>query len=91
MIGNDVRIAAGTVIIPANHGFKDTSQKICDQDINAEGIFIADDCWIGAGATILDGVSIGKGCVVGAGSIVTKSVEPFSIIAGNPASMIGKR
>lgn len=91
IIGNDVRIATGTVIIPANHGFKDRSTKICDQAIDAQGITIGNNCWIGAGVTILDGVSIGEGCVVGAGSIVTKTVESFSIIAGNPAIVIGTR
>lgn len=90
-IGNDVRVATGVVIVPANHGFQDKTKKINEQTINAQGISIGDDCWIGAGAVILDGVSIGFGCVVGAGSIVTKSVEPFRIVAGNPAKVIGKR
>jgi len=54
-------------------------------------IIIEDYVWIGAHALLLQGVTIGKGAVVGAGSIVTKDVEPFTIVAGNPAKQIGKR
>jgi acetyltransferase-like isoleucine patch superfamily enzyme len=40
--------------------------------------------------TVLAGVTIGRGCVVGAGSVVTKDVEEYSIVVGNPARMIKK-
>lgn len=90
-IGNDVRISTGVVIIPSNHGFYDRNQKICDHPLTKKGIVIEDDCWIGANAVILDGVHIGKGSVIGAGSIVASSVEPYSIVAGNPAKLIKKR
>lgn len=46
------------------------------------------DSWIGVGAIILNGVTIGDGAVVGAGAVVTKDVEPFTIVAGNPARKI---
>ena len=49
---------------------------------------IEDDAYIGAGATILPGVSIGKGAVVGAGAVVTKSVAPETRVAGVPAARI---
>jgi len=90
-IGNDVRIATGTVIIPANHGFQDREKKICDQEITAKGITISHNCWIGANVTILDGVTVGEGCVIGAGSVVTKSIEDYSIAVGSPAKIIQKR
>lgn len=51
-----------------------------------KGIIIGNDVWIGTRAIILPGVKIGDGAVVGAGSIVTKNVDPYSIIAGVPAS-----
>jgi len=86
-----VRVAAGTIIIPANHGFHDRSKKICEQPISAKGITIGNDCWIGAGVRILDGVTIEDGCVIGAGSVVTKSVGPYTVIAGNPARVIKNR
>lgn len=54
-------------------------------------ITVKDDVWIGHGATILSGVTIGQGAIVGAKSVVTKDVEPYSIVAGNPANIIGYR
>ncbi len=52
---------------------------------------IGNDVWIGAGAIIIQGVNIGDGAVIGAGSVVTKDVEAYSIVAGNPAKFIRKR
>jgi SAM-dependent methyltransferase len=49
---------------------------------------IEDDVWIGFNATILKGVTIGKGAIVGACSVVTKNVEPYSIVIGNPAQKL---
>lgn len=55
------------------------------------GIIIEDDAWIGWRAIILDGVTVGRGAVVGAGSVVTKTVSPYTIVAGVPAKEVGKR
>jgi acetyltransferase-like isoleucine patch superfamily enzyme len=52
---------------------------------------IGNDVWIGSGATILSGVRIGDGAAVGAKSVVTKDVEPYAIVVGNPARAIRKR
>ena len=54
-------------------------------------ITIGDDVWIGLGSIILSGVTIGEGSIVAAGSVVTKNVEPFCIVAGNPANKIRNR
>jgi virginiamycin A acetyltransferase len=54
-------------------------------------VVIGNDVWIGRNSTILSGVTIGDGAVVGACSLVTKNVEPYSIVAGNPAQLIRKR
>jgi len=55
-------------------------------------LIIGNDVWIGDGVTILPGCkSIGDGAIIGAASVVTKDVESFSIIAGNPAKVIRKR
>jgi acetyltransferase-like isoleucine patch superfamily enzyme len=51
-------------------------------------ITIKNDVWIGHGAIILSGVHVGNGAVIGAGSVVTKDVEDFAIVAGNPAKLI---
>ena len=53
-------------------------------------IVIGDKVWIGFDATILKGVTIGEGAVVGAKSVVTKDVEAWTVVAGNPAKIIRK-
>jgi acetyltransferase-like isoleucine patch superfamily enzyme len=90
-IGNNVRIAAHCTIIPANHIYANPSIPIVEQGETMKGIMIHDDVWIGAGAIILDGVEIGEGSVVAAGAVITKSVPPYSVVAGVPARIIKKR
>lgn len=53
-------------------------------------ITIGEDCWLGGNVIVLPGVTIGKGSTVGAGSVVTKDVEPYTCVAGNPARFIRK-
>lgn len=54
-------------------------------------ITIGNDVWIGAGAKIMRGVNIGDGAILGAGAVVTKDVEPYTIVGGVPAKVIRKR
>lgn len=54
-------------------------------------VTIGNDVWIGYNVNIMSGVTIGDGAVIGSGSIVTKYVEPYSIVAGNPAKLIKYR
>jgi len=54
-------------------------------------VVIGDRAWIGYRAIILPGVNIGEGAVVGAGALVTKDVDPYAIVVGNPARKIGER
>jgi acetyltransferase-like isoleucine patch superfamily enzyme len=91
IIGNGVLIGPQVTIIPANYGFKDRNTPFRLQAGSLKGITIEDDVWIGAGVTILDGCKIGKGSVVGAGSVITKNVEPYSIVVGVPAKKLGTR
>lgn len=51
-------------------------------------IKICDRVWIGFNAIILKGVTIGEGAVVGAGAVVTRDVEPYTVVAGNPARVV---
>lgn len=90
-IGNGVRIATHSVIIPANHNYSDINKEIRLQGETKKGIEIKDDVWIGARVTILDGVTIGNGCVIGAGSVVTKSIPPYSVAVGVPAKVVRNR
>jgi len=84
-IGNGVRIAAHTVIVPANHIISDTEKYIYEQGQSLKGIIIEDDVWLGSGVKVMDGVTIKKGSVIGAGAVVTKSTEPYGVYIGVPA------
>ena len=90
-IGNGVRIAAGTVIIPANHNFDEPDVPIHQQGVTAQGIVIEDDVWIGANVTVLDGVRLGHGSVIAAGAVVNHDVQPFSVMGGVPARLLKQR
>ncbi|HAT77317.1 MAG TPA: hypothetical protein DCS17_01840 [Flavobacterium sp.] len=53
-----------------------------------EEITIGDNVFLGAGAIILPGVNVGDGAIIGAGSIVTKDIDPYTVVAGNPAKFM---
>jgi lipopolysaccharide transport system ATP-binding protein len=54
-------------------------------------IIVGNDVWIGAQSTIMSGIKIGDGAIVAAGALVTKDVEPFSVVGGNPAKHLKYR
>lgn len=91
VIGENVIMGPRVSIFSENHIYSNLDIPIRVQGTSRQGVNIEDDCWIGSGSIILDGVSIGKGCVVAAGSIVNKTVPPYSVVAGIPAKVIKKR
>lgn len=54
-------------------------------------LWIQDDCWLGANVVVSPGVTVGRGSVVGANSVVVRDVEPYSVVAGAPARLVGQR
>lgn len=90
-IGSNVLCGQYVSFHAENHRFADPGRLIREQGVTHRGIEVEDDCWIGSGATVLDGVVIGRGAVVAAGAVVTKSVPPLAIVAGVPARVIGAR
>lgn len=91
-IGNSVLMGEDVLFLTQNHAYKSAQQLIGSQgQLEVEGIVIGDDVWIGTRAIILPGVTVGTGAVVGAGSVVTKEVAPYSVVAGNPARVVGFR
>lgn len=66
-------------------------KDICDAWDNKGDIVIGNDVWIGYEAVILSGVTIGDGAVIGSRAVVTKDVEPYTIVGGVPAKPIRKR
>lgn len=84
-IGDHTMIAPRVTVIPANHGFADNGVLMCKQPMDLQGVTIEDDCWLGTGVTVLDGVTLGSGCVIGANSVVTRSIGKKMIAFGVPA------
>ena len=84
--GSDVSIGPEATILTLGHDPQspDFSDKGGD-------VIIGDHVWIAYRAIILPGVTIGDGAIIGAGSVVTKDVEPYTIVAGNPAKFIKHR
>lgn len=82
-IGNNCALGPRVRILSATHDY-----HYLDLPDTAASVLLGDHVWIGAGATILPGVSIGNGAIVAAGSVVTKDVEAFTIVGGNPARFI---
>lgn len=85
-IGERVCINDGAILLTASHNLKDPMWR----HVKAP-IIIEDYAWIATNAIILPGVHIGKGAVVGAGAVVSKNVNAYEIVAGNPAQAISKK
>ena len=86
-IGDHVAIGPYTVINSGSHQYSDPKKLVRQQGHRIEAINIEKGAWLGAHITVLPGVSIGEGAVVGSGAVVTKSVEPFSVVVGIPAHL----
>ncbi len=92
IIGNDVMMGANVSIFSRNHKFSDTNIPMNKQGFSEElPVIIGDDVWIGANVIILPGVKIGSGSIIGAGAVVTKDVEEYTVVGGNPATLLKKR
>lgn len=98
-IGNDVMLAWGVTIVDHNsHSIRFSERSGETQrwlkghknwsGVSTASVHIQDRVWVGFNAIILKGVTIGEGAVVAAGAVVTKSVPPWTIVAGNPARVI---
>lgn len=106
IIGKFCQIASGVefVMNGANHqmnavttypfytleGWEQNAPSLNDLPIKGDTV-IGNDVWIGQNATILPGVHIGDGAIIGANSVVGSNIEPYTIVAGNPARIIRKR
>lgn len=87
-IGDRVYTSPMVQIVAVDHVFDDPARPFVEQGITARGITIEDDVWIGSGAVITDGVRIGRGAVVAAGAVVTRDVEPHTVVGGVPARLL---
>jgi maltose O-acetyltransferase len=85
-VGNDVSIGPEAAILTLGHD----PQSPDFVDKGGE-VTLGDRVWVCYRAIILPGVRIGEGAVVGAGAVVSRDVEPYSIVAGSPAKPVGSR
>lgn len=86
IIGANVSISNEVIILTADHDVDTPEMRGRERKVQ-----IDDYVWIGTRAIILPGVTIGKGALIAAGAVVTKNVEPFTVVAGIPAKVIKNR
>jgi len=88
-IGENTMIAPQCAFIGLNHKF----DELTLQHVGSESspIVVGNHVWIGYGARVLSGVHIGDYAIIGAGAVVTKDVEPYTVVGGVPAKLIRKR
>ncbi len=102
-IGNFCTFAPNVYISSGKHYYdhkphlyiKDQDELVANDKTLAQAhskkVTIGDDCWLGINSVIMAGLNIGRGCVIGANAVVTKDLEPFSVVGGAPAKLIKKR
>ncbi len=89
-IGDRVLVGSNATIMDTDfHPLSPQARKNRAEPITRP-IRIEDDVFIGTQAMILKGVTVGRGAVIGAGAVVTRDVPPFTIVAGNPACVVGE-
>ena len=91
IIGDNCMVGPNVVIRSSNHEYRQKDVPIKDQGHTGGTIILEDDVWIASTAVIVPNVRIGKGAIVGAGAVVTKDVEPYTLVAGVPAKVIREK
>ncbi len=91
LIGNDVIMGPQVRIFSENHNYGNPEELIRNQGQTRKGVVIGNNCWIGAGVTILDGSEIGDGCVIAAGAVVSGSIPANAVAMGIPARVHKQR
>jgi galactoside O-acetyltransferase len=90
-IGDDSGVAHNGVLRASRHHYEDPNVPFKAQGHEPGSIIIDEDVWVAPNCVLLPGTHIEKGCIVASGSIVGGVVKSYSIVAGNPARVIGKR
>jgi maltose O-acetyltransferase len=90
-IGDDILFGPSVYIDTHMHNFQKTDVAMKKQGRTEKSVVLGRDIWVGAKAVLLSGITIGEGSIIAAGAVVTKDVEPYSIVAGVPARVIRNR
>ncbi|MBU0985582.1 MAG: acyltransferase [candidate division Zixibacteria bacterium] len=91
-VGDNLVLGPGVKIWTQNHRFDNPDIPIHNQGAEYRKVLIGNDVWIGANAFIMPGAEIGDGTIISAGAVVgAKKIPAYSIMAGNPARVIGNR
>lgn len=86
IIGAQATVSQGVKLCTAGHDI--TSKTM---ELTTKSIVVGDNAWVAAWSIVVPGVTVGNGAVVAAGAVVTKDVEPWTVVGGNPAKFIKKR
>lgn len=87
-IGREVTIGDNVQLADTTHKYKTPGVHVLDQGLEVGRLVIGDRAWIGRNSFIAHSLEIGEQAVVGANSVVTRSVPPFTVVAGSPAKVI---
>lgn len=102
-LGRDCILAPGVFISSGTHPFRviphlhirEQERRLSSEAVDIamldRPVWVQDDCWLGTNAVVCPGVTIGKGSVVGANAVVTHDVPPYTVVAGSPARVVGRR
>ena len=90
-IGHHTMLAPNVHINTTSHNYDNIDVPIFLQGSTQKDVVIGDDCWLGTGVIVCQGVTIGKGAVVGANSVVLDDVMPYTVVGGSPAKFIKNR
>jgi putative colanic acid biosynthesis acetyltransferase WcaF len=85
-VGDHATVSQYAFLCTASHDVSDPHMRLTHAQIS-----VADQAWVCAGAFVAPGVAVGEGSVVGARAVVTRDVEPWTIVAGNPAKYLRRR
>lgn len=92
-IGRYVMLGPGVSVVGSDHCFDQVGKPIIfsGRPSTVPKTIFCDDSWCGCNAIVMAGVTVGRGAIVAAGAVVTRDVEPYSIVGGVPAVKIGQR
>ncbi len=90
-IGSNVLVGPYSVILSSEHQWEGAAAPIMAQGRRPVATTIGDDVYIGGHVTITPGITVAEGTIVGAGAVVTSDTEPYTIVAGVPARVVGRR